>query len=427
MARRGHHQPATERRLEVVAPSACFAVLTPSGRGAVATVALTGPGALEVLAHCFRLAKGGAVSATDVGRVRVGRFTGLRGAEEELVVTVLPSAREGEWEIAIHPHGGTAAVAAVTAALEAAGATRLSLEAWAERSEPDLLAAEARLALAEARTERTTRILLDQYRGALRSELLAIRALLSQQEALTAQQALARLEALLRRSQALRLTTPWRVVLTGKPNAGKSSLLNALVGYRRAITHDVPGTTRDVVIAETAFDGWPVELRDTAGLRAPGDELEAAGVARAREEIAAADLVLLLIDCREDHARETASFLAEFPASTSRLLVVRTQADRLPCMLTEGPLLTSATSQLGLDALQAQIVQRLILESPLSGGAVAFSTRQMEILQQAVERCRRGDFPSGIQALNQFLGINAAEIKPEPPENGLRGPQQSLE
>src|SRR4029453_3197945 len=64
------------------------------------------------------------------------------------------------------------------------------------------------------------------------------------------------------------LTAPWRVVLAGPPNVGKSSLINALAGYQRTIVSHVPGTTRDVVTTTTAIDGWPVELADTAGLRA---------------------------------------------------------------------------------------------------------------------------------------------------------------
>src|SRR6185503_7750192 len=96
----------------------------------------------------------------------------------------------------------------------------------------------------------------------------------------------------------LHLTTPWRVVFAGPPNVGKSSLVNALLGYPRAIVYDQPGTTRDVLTASTAFDGWPFELRDTAGLRdgISLDSVEVEGVARARAQIATADLVVFVHD-----------------------------------------------------------------------------------------------------------------------------------
>jgi tRNA modification GTPase len=92
------------------------------------------------------------------------------------------------------------------------------------------------------------------------------------------------------------LTEPFRVVLTGRPNVGKSSLINALVGFQRSIVFDQPGTTRDVVTAETAWDGWPVLLADTAGLRANAEGLEAHGIDLAHKQIEQADLVLIVLD-----------------------------------------------------------------------------------------------------------------------------------
>ena len=158
-----------------------------------------------------------------------------------------------------------------------------------------------RAALAQARTERTAAILLDQYHGALRRALDAIdahcRMAFTVQDGRSETTSCENVETLLARVPlGLHLTQPWRVVLAGRPNVGKSSLMNALAGFQRRSYITSPGTTRDVVTVTTAIDGWPVELCDTAGLHAAGSAVEQAGVARAREALAAADLVLLVFD-----------------------------------------------------------------------------------------------------------------------------------
>src|SRR5690606_38488713 len=99
------------------------------------------------------------------------------------------------------------------------------------------------------------------------------------------------------KSVGLHLDRPWRVVLAGPPNVGKSSLINAILGYRRSITLDQPGTTRDVLEAQTVIDGWPVRLSDTAGIRdAVECEIESAGIELAHGELQTADLVLWIRD-----------------------------------------------------------------------------------------------------------------------------------
>ena len=99
-----------------------------------------------------------------------------------------------------------------------------------------------------------------------------------------------------------KLTEPWIVVLCGQPNVGKSSLINALSGFERAIVHPTAGTTRDLVSQHTAIDGWPVELIDSAGIRDAGNAIEQAGIEKARQVIDSADLVIHVIDATEKDA-----------------------------------------------------------------------------------------------------------------------------
>src|SRR5262249_19824288 len=151
--------------------------------------------------------------------------------------------------------------------LVSAGARQRDWQKSIEADEPNPIRRAARTAIAEAITMRTAAILLDQYHGALETEIDAIHSSLraSPPEKDTAA---CRLEALLgRASIGLHLVRPWRVTIAGPPNVGKSSLLNALAGFERAIVFDQPGTTRDVLTVLTAIDGWPIELADTAGWR----------------------------------------------------------------------------------------------------------------------------------------------------------------
>src|SRR5205814_9029049 len=141
--------------------------------------------------------------------------------------------------------------------------------------------------LARAPTLRAAEVLVEQQLGALEGEVTRALARLPDDPAGASDV----VDALVRRAVVgLRLVSGWTVALAGRPNVGKSRLLNALAGYRRAIVDPSPGTTRDVVTVRTALDGWPVELADTAGLRAPGDPLEAAGIALARARQRDADL-----------------------------------------------------------------------------------------------------------------------------------------
>ena len=212
------------------------------------------------------------------------------GIGDEVVAVVI--AREPP-EVEVYAHGGSAAVALVTDALVAEGAELRRPVAWVRHDARSAIAAEALVDLARAPTVRTAEILLEQAQGALEADVRKALAALADDP----MEALDLVDALLgRASVGLRLIAGWRVVLAGRPNVGKSRLLNALTGYDRAIVDATPGTTRDVVTARTALDGWPVELADTAGLRPSDDPIEASGVALARARQGEADLVLVVLD-----------------------------------------------------------------------------------------------------------------------------------
>ena len=343
--------------------------LTPPGRGAIATLRVDGAKAVEAVQTRFHARRGRPLSACPVDRLVVGHFGHERG--EEVVVR-----RCADGAVELNCHGGLAAAAMIEDTLAAAGCQRTPWRRWAVDAHHDPIAAAALQALAEARTERTAAILLDQYQGALRRALDDIRRAIRDGDAVFAQRQIETLRS--RESLGRHLVRPWRVVLAGPVNVGKSSLINALVGFGRSIVHDSPGTTRDAVTAATAIDGWPVELCDTAGLRdcrvrvnthPTDDGVERAGMERARERLAEADLVVLVFDRSVPWSDDDPALRDEWPDA----LLVDNKCD-LPLATGKRPrgVTTSALRGQGIAKLLAAISRRLVPDPPPPGAAVPF-------------------------------------------------------
>lgn len=365
-------------------PDATAALLTPPGRGAVAVIQVIGPGAAAAIDRCFVAANAKPLAVQPIDAIRFGRWRHAGG--EEVVVC-----RTAEQTTEIHCHGGDAASRAVLADLRQEGCRTVG---WNDAGSARSLDQEAQAALAECKTDRAAAVLLDQLGGAL------ARAVRQTQETLAAggdgdaREAVDRLLALA--PFGTRLTRGWRVVLAGRPNVGKSSLLNAVVGYQRAIVFDQPGVTRDVVTTATAIDGWPVELSDTAGLRPTADHLEAASGDRARDAVASADLVVLVEAFGDPTPPGTTSDgdLCESlgvpaPAQVLRVankgdLAAEGGADPRACWR------VSATTGEGLNALIAAIGKRLVPEPPAPGVAIPFTSRQEQLLAGAAAALAAG-------------------------------------
>ncbi|WP_394170867.1 tRNA uridine-5-carboxymethylaminomethyl(34) synthesis GTPase MnmE [Saccharospirillum alexandrii] len=203
------------------------------------------------------------------------------------------------------------------------------------------------------------------------------------------------------------------VVIAGRPNAGKSSLLNALAGNERAIVTDIAGTTRDVLREHIHIDGMPLHIIDTAGLRDTPDAVERIGVERAWQEIEQADRVLLMVDASETEATDPAllwpDFVHRLPANAA-ITVVRNKIDiteESPGLSTEHsqPVIRlSARDQVGLDALRAHLKQLMGYESAREGGFIA-RRRHLEALHQAQAFLQSGEA--------QLLGAAAGELLAE--------------
>jgi tRNA modification GTPase len=380
-------------------------VLTPAGRGAVAVVAAAGPGAVAAVDASFHAANGRPVEQQEGHRIVFGHWASGEHREEVVLL-------RGEGDaIEVHCHGGAAAVERILAALVAAGCEIMPWQAWIEGKSSNKIAREASIALAAATTRRTASILLDQLNGALEREFNAAQQELRQGDLAAAQD---RLAALLGSSHLGRhLTEPWQVAIAGRPNVGKSSLINALVGYQRAIVFDQPGTTRDVLSADTAIDGWPVRLTDAAGIRATVDPLEAEGVVRARQQLAKADLVLWVLDASaipagcdvvEVAMQELADEGGEV-AKDSRPLVVLNKIDLLGSDRSASrpsAIAVSALVGLGIDALLAAIADRLVPTPLRRGEAVPFTAGQTSLLESALQAIHQSDVQVAVAHLDDL-------------------------
>ena len=374
--------------------------LTPGGRGAIATLLVKGESVVELISQYFQPANERPLASFPLGRIAFGRWRADKHSTgEELIIC-----RTKADVIEVHCHGGKAAVEAIVQSLLDAGCAKADWSDYTFASSPDAIAAEARVALAQTRTQRTASILLDQLDGVLRDALLAIEADL---EASRLEEGLRGLVELQQHAHlGQHLVQPFRVVFSGLTNVGKSSLINAILGYGRAIVFDQPGTTRDVLTALTALDGWPVELIDTAGLRESQDDVERQGVQRAQQAVEAADLVVLVHDASQAWVKEE----ERWHDNLTRCLVVGNKCD-LP--IGEGveshvELLVSATSGTNVAQLSSSISESLVPSPPAAGTAVPFTARQMDVINSAIEAARRSDVQAALLAVRSALDSSRA-------------------
>ena len=204
-----------------------------------------------------------------------------------------------------------------------------------------------------------------------------------------------------------------KVVIAGRPNAGKSSLLNALAGREAAIVTDIAGTTRDVLREHIHLDGMPLHIIDTAGLREATDEVERIGISRAWHEIEQADRIILMLDSSDPESQDSESlrreFLAKLPSAIP-LTVVRNKIDLSgeSVGLTEADgvavIRLSAQTLQGVDLLREHLKQAMGFQTGMEGGFLA-RRRHLEALQKAAEHLQIG--------LLQLTEFHAGELLAE--------------
>ncbi len=347
-----------------------LAVLTPPGAGAIAVVAVAGAGAFDLAAPLLRRPAGKTVPASAMPSAFWFGTLG-DGVGDEVVLSLVRTGPE-PW-VEVHCHGGRRVVRWVVDLLVGRGAVEVPPSELPHRGGPDTDARALGL-LTRATTTRAAAVLLDQYHGAFRRACDGLAHAWDDA-------AFGRLIAL--GPVGRHLVTPWSVVVAGPPNVGKSSLVNALAGYHRSVVAPAAGTTRDVVTTAVAFAGWPVELADTAGLRATAEELEALGIERARAVLAGADAVIWVLDATDpDPVWPTAA--DALPAG--RVIVVANKTDRPPAWpVPDGVRGVSAVAGDGIAGLAAAVAHLLVPDPPRPGEAVPFTPALVDALTNVTD------------------------------------------
>lgn len=414
------------------------AIATPQGRGALGLVRMSGPRALSLAEEVFQGKK-----PLVPRRVSFGKVVGEGGALlDEVLITYMKAPRSytGEDVVELSCHGGRATLSAVLSLLLSRGARLAEPGEFTRRAflngRLDLLQAEAVADVINAETEASLKASLRQLEGGLSNKLeplwegmislssrleatidfpedieeeLEPEALAHEAEGIIGK--LAALEEGFHRGRLFREGA--RLAIVGRPNVGKSSLLNALLREERAIISTLPGTTRDTIEEDAEIRGLPLTIIDTAGLRRGGDEVERAGIERTRRAVEAADLILLVLDGSEPLTETDREIALELRGKESVLAVNKVDLPRrlgakaLVEFLPGRPAVEiSAKEGTGLDALEEAIASALLGGGDEGGGALLTRERHRQAVSRSRERLE-----AAAQGLRQGLSSELVALE----------------
>jgi len=398
------------------------ALATPPGQGAIGIIRLSGEQAWPIANALF--------SAKDLLKqtshsLHVGMLTHEGKPLDEAVVSLFRSPRSytGEDVVEISCHGSGFVLQAVLNACTRLGARMARPGEFTQRAflngKMDLTQAEAVADLIASQTQASQRTALHALRGGfsadlkqLREQLITFSALIeleldfSQEDVTFADRAQLRslIETLQQATKQLldsfRLGNVIKqgvsVAIVGKPNAGKSTLLNALLNENRAIVSDIPGTTRDTIEECIQIDGVLFRFIDTAGIREEAaDVIEAAGIARSQEKIRTADWVIYLFDARENH-EEVNAWKTQAERAGLQFLLVANKSDLSTTDLDADVISISALHRNGLEQLKRTLFEKVVGADALPDTTLVTNARHLESLQRLTEALH--DMQSGLEA-----------------------------
>jgi len=389
------------------------AISTPTGEGGIGIVRVSGPGAFAVAEKIFRSPRGKNISDTPTHTILYGHIVDAEQIIDEVLISVMkgPHTYTREDVVEINCHGGPVPLRKVLEAVLRNGARPALPGEFTQRAflngRIDLVQAEAVMDVITAKTDESKRIALEQLSGGLSETISAVRD--------AVMETCAHIEAYidfpeeeielstvreLRESMERACSTVsglidtfeqgrffregLSVAIVGRPNVGKSSLLNALLKRDRAIVTDLPGTTRDTIEEYLNIGGVPVRIIDTAGIRESHDLPEQEGVKRSLRAIEGADLVLAVIDASEavsEEDRQVLSRLGERKAIVVLNKVDLSEGERKDDVQGAMTVPVSAKLGLGIDELKDAILsQALSGGSEAREGVIVTNVRQKNLL-----------------------------------------------
>jgi tRNA modification GTPase len=412
------------------------AISTPMGEGAIAIVRLSGDEAIAIADRIFKSPSGKQLKDVPSHTIHYGHIVDPDNKKtvEEVMVSVMraPKTFTREDVVEINCHGGLVSVNRVLQLVLANGARLAEPGEFTKRAflngRIDLSQAEAVIDLIRAKTDRAMTVALQQMEGRLSKLIRELRQTILETlahvevnidypeyddvEEMTprlllekAQYVREQIEKLLQTAQQGKiLREGLATVIIGRPNVGKSSLLNALVHENKAIVTDIPGTTRDVIEEYVNVRGVPLRLIDTAGIRETEDIVERIGVERSRQMLKQADLILLVLNYHEPLTEEDERLFEMITGMDFIVIVNKTDLpknidmDRVKQLADGRPIITtSLLNERGIDDLEKAISEMFFSGSVEAGDLTYVSnSRHIALLQQAKKAVE--DAISGIEA-----------------------------
>lgn len=401
------------------------AIATPIGEGGIAIIRISGEKALEIADKIFVGKNKKDIKEMKTYTMRYGTIVDLDNKEiiDDVILSYMkgPRSYTGENVIEVNCHGGVVATNRVLNQIVKAGARVAEPGEFTKRAflngRIDLSQAEATMDIITAKTELSMKSAMMQSRGALSKEigelrkyLLNVLALIEYavdfteddedivDDNLIAQikdgitKTLTRINSLLKNADEGKIIRDGlNVVIVGKPNVGKSSLLNSLLREKRAIVTDIPGTTRDIIEEYINLEGIPIRITDTAGIRDTEDTVERIGVERSKEKIEEADLVILMLDTSRELDDEDRIIIDS--VKDKKYIALLNKVD-LECKLSKEVISglkrtieISAKTGFGIEDLKEEIKNLFFNGEIDSESLIISNTRHKQALYRSLENC----------------------------------------